>query len=211
MRAEISKLQRRLKTTTVYVTHDQVEAMTMGHRIAVLRPCAATRGKLPDAGRHADGDLRQPAQPLHRGLHRHAADEPAQGQDHRRRPRRDVLRHRAAGRRRSSATRRRSSRARTWSWASGPSTSAPRTKSTGRATPASPARSRSSSRSATRSSCTSSCRARPLAGRLRSHVPLPGARRPDHAAGQDRGHAPVRSGHRAAARLTHPTEENHDE
>ncbi|MBZ0088824.1 MAG: ATP-binding cassette domain-containing protein, partial [Thermoanaerobaculia bacterium] len=30
MRAEISKLQQRLKTTTVYVTHDQVEAMTMG-------------------------------------------------------------------------------------------------------------------------------------------------------------------------------------
>jgi multiple sugar transport system ATP-binding protein len=41
MRAELSKLQRRLKTTTVYVTHDQVEAMTMGHRIAVLRPCGA--------------------------------------------------------------------------------------------------------------------------------------------------------------------------
>jgi multiple sugar transport system ATP-binding protein len=39
MRAEISKLQRRLNTTTVYVTHDQVEAMTMGHRIAVMRPC----------------------------------------------------------------------------------------------------------------------------------------------------------------------------
>jgi multiple sugar transport system ATP-binding protein len=36
MRAEISKLQRNLKTTTVYVTHDQVEAMTMGTRIAVL-------------------------------------------------------------------------------------------------------------------------------------------------------------------------------
>ncbi len=36
MRAEITGLQRRLKTTTVYVTHDQVEAMTMGHRIAVL-------------------------------------------------------------------------------------------------------------------------------------------------------------------------------
>ncbi|MEM9598549.1 MAG: ATP-binding cassette domain-containing protein, partial [Acidobacteriota bacterium] len=34
MRAEISKLQKRLKTTTVYVTHDQVEAMTMGDRIA---------------------------------------------------------------------------------------------------------------------------------------------------------------------------------
>ncbi|MCK6425937.1 MAG: sn-glycerol-3-phosphate ABC transporter ATP-binding protein UgpC [Burkholderiaceae bacterium] len=41
MRAEISKLQRRLKTTTVYVTHDQVEAMTMGHRICVLRPCGS--------------------------------------------------------------------------------------------------------------------------------------------------------------------------
>ena len=39
MRAEISKLQHRLNTTTVYVTHDQVEAMTMGQRIAVLRPC----------------------------------------------------------------------------------------------------------------------------------------------------------------------------
>src|SRR5206468_5803617 len=36
MRAEISKLQHRLRTTTVYVTHDQVEAMTMGHRIAVM-------------------------------------------------------------------------------------------------------------------------------------------------------------------------------
>lgn len=38
MRAQLSQLQRRLKTTTVYVTHDQVEAMTMGHRIAVLSP-----------------------------------------------------------------------------------------------------------------------------------------------------------------------------
>jgi multiple sugar transport system ATP-binding protein len=36
-RSEILKLQRRLGTTTVYVTHDQVEAMTMGDRIAVLR------------------------------------------------------------------------------------------------------------------------------------------------------------------------------
>jgi multiple sugar transport system ATP-binding protein len=36
MRAEITKLQQRLKATTVYVTHDQVEAMTMGHRIAIL-------------------------------------------------------------------------------------------------------------------------------------------------------------------------------
>jgi multiple sugar transport system ATP-binding protein len=35
-RAELVELQRRLATTTVYVTHDQVEAMTMGHRIAIL-------------------------------------------------------------------------------------------------------------------------------------------------------------------------------
>jgi multiple sugar transport system ATP-binding protein len=37
MRAEISRLQRQLNVTTVYVTHDQIEAMTMGDRVAVLR------------------------------------------------------------------------------------------------------------------------------------------------------------------------------
>ncbi len=37
MRAEIGKLQRDLKVTTVYVTHDQTEAMTLGHRVAVMR------------------------------------------------------------------------------------------------------------------------------------------------------------------------------
>ena len=37
MRAEISALQRDLGVTTVYVTHDQVEAMTMGDRVAVMR------------------------------------------------------------------------------------------------------------------------------------------------------------------------------
>ncbi|MFE5646579.1 ABC transporter ATP-binding protein [Rhodococcus sp. NPDC056516] len=36
-RANIAALQQRLGTTTVYVTHDQVEAMTMGHRVAVLK------------------------------------------------------------------------------------------------------------------------------------------------------------------------------
>ncbi len=36
MRAEISRLQRMSAITTVYVTHDQVEAMTMGHRVAVM-------------------------------------------------------------------------------------------------------------------------------------------------------------------------------
>jgi multiple sugar transport system ATP-binding protein len=37
MRAEISGIQRDLKVTTIYVTHDQVEAMTMGDRVAVMR------------------------------------------------------------------------------------------------------------------------------------------------------------------------------
>jgi multiple sugar transport system ATP-binding protein len=46
-RAELVELQRRLAVTTVYVTHDQVEAMTMGHRVAVLR----------------DGELQQVAPP----------------------------------------------------------------------------------------------------------------------------------------------------
>ncbi len=37
MRSEIAQIQDRLKVTTVYVTHDQVEAMTMGDRVALLR------------------------------------------------------------------------------------------------------------------------------------------------------------------------------
>src|SRR5205807_9464801 len=36
-RTQIAELQRRLRVTTVYVTHDQVEAMTMGERVAVMR------------------------------------------------------------------------------------------------------------------------------------------------------------------------------
>src|SRR5580765_8145083 len=46
-RGEISRLQRELATTTIYVTHDQVEAMTMGDRVAVMRK----------------GELQQVAQP----------------------------------------------------------------------------------------------------------------------------------------------------
>jgi multiple sugar transport system ATP-binding protein len=37
MRAEIARIQQALRVTTLYVTHDQVEAMTMGHRVAVMR------------------------------------------------------------------------------------------------------------------------------------------------------------------------------
>jgi multiple sugar transport system ATP-binding protein len=43
MRAELNRLHQRLQTTTVYVTHDQVEAMTLGHRVAVMRPVSAKR------------------------------------------------------------------------------------------------------------------------------------------------------------------------
>ena len=43
MRAELERLSARLKTTTVYVTHDQVEAMTLGDRVAVLRAVSAAR------------------------------------------------------------------------------------------------------------------------------------------------------------------------
>ena len=48
MRAELSQLHRRLSATILYVTHDQVEAMTMGQRIAVMN----------------EGRLQQCAQPL---------------------------------------------------------------------------------------------------------------------------------------------------
>jgi multiple sugar transport system ATP-binding protein len=45
MRIELSRLQRRLGTTTVYVTHDQTEAMTLGDRVAVLN-----RGEVQQVG-----------------------------------------------------------------------------------------------------------------------------------------------------------------
>src|SRR4029079_8988179 len=41
MRGELKRLQQTLATTTVYVTHDQAEAMTLGHRVAVMN-----KGKL---------------------------------------------------------------------------------------------------------------------------------------------------------------------
>jgi len=45
MRAEIAKIQRQVGVTTVYVTHDQIEAMTMGDRVAVMR-----KGELQQLG-----------------------------------------------------------------------------------------------------------------------------------------------------------------
>ncbi len=43
MRTELGRLHARLTTTTVYVTHDQVEAMTLGQRVAVLKPVSKLR------------------------------------------------------------------------------------------------------------------------------------------------------------------------
>ncbi len=37
MRAEVARVQRRIGVAAIYVTHDQTEAMTLGHRVAVLR------------------------------------------------------------------------------------------------------------------------------------------------------------------------------
>lgn len=45
MRSELKKLQRKIKVTTIYVTHDQVEAMTMGDRIAVMN-----KGRIQQVG-----------------------------------------------------------------------------------------------------------------------------------------------------------------
>lgn len=48
MRGEIARLQRRLGTTTVYVTHDQTEAMTLGDRVVVMRAGVAQQIGAPD-------------------------------------------------------------------------------------------------------------------------------------------------------------------
>jgi multiple sugar transport system ATP-binding protein len=48
MRAELARLHERLGTTTVYVTHDQIEAMTLGDRVAVLRDGAIQQCDTPE-------------------------------------------------------------------------------------------------------------------------------------------------------------------
>ena len=69
MRTEILRMQRRMGTTTVYVTHDQTEAMTLGDRVALLR-----KGEIQQVGTPARA-LRAPGQHVRRRLHRLAADE----------------------------------------------------------------------------------------------------------------------------------------
>jgi len=57
MRAEIARLQNRLGTTTVYVTHDQTEAMTLGDRVVVLRAGEAQQIGTPDELYNAPANL----------------------------------------------------------------------------------------------------------------------------------------------------------
>ena len=79
MRAEIKELHQRLKTTTVFVTHDQIEAMTMADKIVVMNA-----GPHRADGRAACG-LRPAGEPVRRRLHRLAGDEPDPGNRARRR------------------------------------------------------------------------------------------------------------------------------
>ncbi|MCK0122225.1 sn-glycerol-3-phosphate ABC transporter ATP-binding protein UgpC [Loktanella sp. F6476L] len=52
MRAEVAQIQRELKVTTIYVTHDQVEAMTMGDRVALMRGGVLQQVATPDVMYH---------------------------------------------------------------------------------------------------------------------------------------------------------------
>ena len=93
MRADIAALQQRLGVTTVYVTHDQVEAMTMGHRIAVLRD-----GKLQQVD-EPRAVYARPANVFVAGFIGSPVDEPAGGRGARRRVRAERGADRADGRR----------------------------------------------------------------------------------------------------------------
>ncbi|MCW2511256.1 MAG: carbohydrate transporter ATP-binding protein family [Mycobacterium sp.] len=57
MRAEIARLQNRLGTTTVYVTHDQTEAMTLGDRVVVMLAGVAQQIGTPDELYHRPANL----------------------------------------------------------------------------------------------------------------------------------------------------------
>ena len=81
-RTDIAKIQQDLGVTTVYVTHDQVEAMTMGDRVAVMKDGYLQQVDTPLKL------LRQADQPVRRRVHRLPADESPRG-DRRRRPGQD--------------------------------------------------------------------------------------------------------------------------
>ena len=69
MRGEIKRLHQELGKTMIYVTHDQIEAMTMADRIVLLRD------GVHRAGGRAARSVRAPGNPLRRGLPRLAGDE----------------------------------------------------------------------------------------------------------------------------------------
>ena len=70
MRAEIARIQRDLGATTIYVTHDQTEAMTMGDRVAVMRRGLMQQVDVPQRL------YEHPANLFVAGVHRIAGDEP---------------------------------------------------------------------------------------------------------------------------------------
>ena len=72
-RNELIRQQHEIGTTTIYVTHDQVEAMTMGDRI-----CIMNKGEVVQIGRPLEV-YREPGRHLRRALSRQPADEPAAG------------------------------------------------------------------------------------------------------------------------------------
>ncbi len=82
MRVELKKLHERLGTTAIYVTHDQVEAMTLGDRVVVMKD-----GVGP-AGRRAARTLQHAGQSFRGGLHRLAGHELHRGHARRKQRRR---------------------------------------------------------------------------------------------------------------------------
>ena len=82
MRVEIKRLQRALGVTSIYVTHDQVEAMTLSDKLVVMNG-----GQIEQVGTPGRR-LPPPADPLRRDLHRLAADEHPARQSRRAEPRR---------------------------------------------------------------------------------------------------------------------------
>ena len=70
MRTSLQQLHARLGTTTVYVTHDQVEAMTLGQRVAVMRDGQMQQVDAPQTL------YDEPGERVRRGVHRLAVDEP---------------------------------------------------------------------------------------------------------------------------------------
>ena len=69
MRIEIKRLHAAIPTTSVFVTHDQVEAMTLGDRVVIMRDGRVQQVGTPLAG------LRQARQQIRRRFHRRAGDE----------------------------------------------------------------------------------------------------------------------------------------